>query len=230
MKIKKGQKVKVSSSRRGTYIGIATEPFDTEEDEWYSVKLFEPSELNGISTTWFKGDKVPSRRGIDIIVPIDKEEVKVEERIGIERWGKDHWSLLGYVECRCVDNGGELEPKHLSCNKKYPFANGEKWSDEYSTRLNGYFLEDGKVDKSKMAVGKCDWDCLMDFEKEGLVELQSSLLVGQVKLTEKGIDFANELRGHKARGGSFATFPDSKECKNLILKYNKSEILKQMEA
>ena len=37
-------------------------------------------------------------------------------------------------------------------------------SDSWSTRLNGYFLDWDKKDRTKLAIGNCDWDCLRDLE------------------------------------------------------------------
>lgn len=66
MKIKKGQKLRVLDSRKGNYDAIATADFDTEKDEWYSVKL-DQERIDGLNTSWFKGESVPCRMGLSRI-------------------------------------------------------------------------------------------------------------------------------------------------------------------
>lgn len=63
MKVCKGDKLRIDDNRKGIFFGIATEDFDTEEDEWYGVML-DQEILGGMSTTWVRGDRVPCRRGI----------------------------------------------------------------------------------------------------------------------------------------------------------------------
>jgi len=135
------------------------------------------------------------------------------ETIEMERWGKDHWSLLAYVECRVVDNNGALDPRNLSSCPRYPFANGSMWKDEYSTRLKGHTQE-----KPNQVKGNCDWDCLNDLDAEGLIEIVS-LINGVVILKPKGLEFTNAVRNHKATGGAFGNFSETKECQKLIAKY-----------
>jgi hypothetical protein len=134
--------------------------------------------------------------------------------VPITDWGKDHFSLLGYVECRCVDNKGELDRRHLRCNiGTHPILAGSvyrdpglmKWNPEYGTRLKGYFLKNGKTDPSKRLGSHDDWDCFDDLETAGLIEI-ISVVNGFVRMTPFGTEVATKLRKHKAKGGMFATF------------------------
>lgn len=134
--------------------------------------------------------------------------------IPITRWGKDHFSLLGYVECRCVDNKGELDRRHLRCNiGTHPILAGSVyrdpdlmgWKDEYGTRLKGYFLKNGKTDQSKRLNYHDDYDCLDDLEEAGLIEL-ISLVNGFVCMTPFGLEIASKSREHKVKGGTFSNF------------------------
>ena len=66
MKIKKGQKLTVIDSRKGTYNGVAKEDFDTD-DEWYSVAVDQDESICGLNNEWFKGDSIPCRNGLATI-------------------------------------------------------------------------------------------------------------------------------------------------------------------
>jgi hypothetical protein len=41
---------------------------------------------------------------------------KKTELFPMEKWGKDHWSLLSYCETRAVDYSGKLDLQHLTVN------------------------------------------------------------------------------------------------------------------
>lgn len=73
MKFKKGDKVLVKHSRSGTWNGIVSEDFDTEKDEWYSIKLAE-KRVEGVSTYWEEGEEMPSRRGLCQVFPLEDSE------------------------------------------------------------------------------------------------------------------------------------------------------------
>ncbi len=117
-------------------------------------------------------------------------------------FGKDHWSLLAYVETRCVDDKGKLDKRHLRCNPKGAHsihavnANilGPRWEPTWGTRIKG-----GQLDQHD------DWCCLEDLEAAGYVEITSAVNAF-VKLTKAGVAMAALLRAHKAAGGQFATF------------------------
>ena len=136
----------------------------------------------------------------------------------VAKFGKDHWSLLAYVECCCVDgkNGiGVLDRRRVRGNEKtHPLlaANATvTWKDEYSTRLAGFFDFADRSDPNKaqdaglQILGHDDWDCLDDLEAAGFVEILT-LANSAVKMTEEGCKVAGLLRTHKANGGQFAGF------------------------
>ena len=129
--------------------------------------------------------------------------------VPVERFGKDHSSLLAYIETRCVDstgNTGTLDPLRMRCNpKRHPVMAvsrfGERrWESTYGTRL--HTTRTGRVVQLKT---HDDWDCLDDLEAAGLVEVLS-LVNGIVRMTPSGLKVAAALRTHKAEGGVFATF------------------------
>jgi len=116
----------------------------------------------------------------------------------ITKWGKDHWSVLAYVESACVDRGGMLEKRCLRCNeKKHPLLKNSlnpKWENSCCTRMKEGVIE-----------GHDDWDCLEDLEEMGFIEI-ISIIKGFVKITEQGKSMVMEIRSHKADGGNYANF------------------------
>lgn len=126
--------------------------------------------------------------------------------IPVEKWGRDHWSLLAYVESVCVDRQ-TLDHRRMRCNQnthpllyRMPPGLYPKGPFKYGTRLRGYF-----EDNAKQLADHDDWDCLDDLEAEGLVEI-ISMINGIVTMTDKGLKLSHTLREHKAKGGNFAGF------------------------
>lgn len=137
--------------------------------------------------------------------------------VQIKDFGKDHWSLLGYVETLCVDssNGGvgKIDRERMRCNPAaHPHLvgfrterDGMGWKAVYGTRLAGFFVEGEKQNTKRRLGDHDDWHCLQDLEDAGLVDWISAVN-GFVTLTELGIRVSNALRAHKAKGGAFGTF------------------------
>ena len=136
--------------------------------------------------------------------------------VPIQDFGRDHWSLLAYVETLCVDSHkkgvGEIDKRRVRANeKRHPMhavnanmgAGG--WQPDYGSRLAGYWDTLGRRVPARQIPQHDDWDALNDMEKAGLVEVISEAN-GFVKLTEKGMKIAGELRSYKAKGGMFSGF------------------------
>ncbi len=123
--------------------------------------------------------------------------------IPLSDWGRDHWSTLGYIECRCVDNRGIPDRDHMRCNPaRHPGLSGRGgWKPQYSTRLKGHSIE-----VPLQRAGHDDWDCAYDIEVAGLLIDEGSGINPLWKLTPLGLSICAALRAHKAAGGSFATF------------------------
>ncbi len=153
-------------------------------------------------------------------------------RIPIAQWGKDHWTLLAYVESRCVDHRGVLKNANLRTNvARHPlfvargFASPGDGS-RYPTRYKG-----GELDNHD------DWDCLDDMVRAGLITivkpkgdalwnvpfgargpikygngLQTRELTVKVKLTDRGARMAGELRTHLTKTHRAALFTPSFNC------------------
>lgn len=122
----------------------------------------------------------------------------------ISNWGKDHWSLLAYVETLCVDGNkgvGTIDRRRMRCNEDVHLLlnynlimGGGEWKPEYSTRT-----KKGTID------GHDDWDCLKDLEEAGYIEILT-LVNGFVVMTDKGQKVAAAIREHKSSGGNWGEF------------------------
>lgn len=119
-----------------------------------------------------------------------------------KQFGKDHWSVLAYVETRAVDHRNRLDHEHMRGNPvTHPFLRNDAyqrdrgWKPSSSTRLR-----DGKT-----IDGHDDWDCLDDLDDAGLVEI-ISLVNGFVRMTDYGLAITALLRKHKANGGKYRDF------------------------
>ena len=123
-----------------------------------------------------------------------------EPRAPIGKWGKDHWSAFAYVECRCVDNRGTLHRPHLrvDADRNPQMADATTQAacrgKKYPTRLKG----------GELLQDHDDWDCILDLEAEGLVEIHGTGIHPVLKMTPKGSELAGLLREHRAAGGNFS--------------------------
>ena len=122
-------------------------------------------------------------------------------------FGKDHWSLLGYIEYRCINGNkgiGTLDIKTMSSK------NREGWQDSYGTRLSGFFLPNKQTNEERRLKNHDDMDCLEDLENLELIEI-ISLVNLFIKLTDKGIKILAQLGAHKSKGGYFSNFDYTKK-------------------
>ncbi len=64
MLIKKGQLLNVNHRRKGKFIGMAIEDFDTETREFFPIAVAQPKHVLGMSqaTTWREGEEIPCRK------------------------------------------------------------------------------------------------------------------------------------------------------------------------
>lgn len=101
-------------------------------------------------------------------------------------WGKDHLSTLIYIETRCVDWDGHVDPDHMREGEAYP------------TVLKG----DAKL------LCHDDWDCVDDLEAAGMLE---RVWTGAFRLTDRGWYLVGCIRRHLAERPSgtrsLADFP-----------------------
>jgi len=138
--------------------------------------------------------------------------------VPIDRWSKDHWSLMAYVETLCVDGKdgiGTIDKRKVRCNpEQHPLCGaiyGAGWQPNHGTRLQGYFDFANRSDPAASEAAGFqmtqhdDWDCLDDLNAAGFVETLS-MANGFIRLTDEGIVVAAKLREHKVRGGMYAAF------------------------
>lgn len=135
----------------------------------------------------------------------------IQKAIEVYQFGKDHWSLLAYIETRCVDYGGVLDVAHLRIQNPMigspstPFGR-PTWKPEWGTRLAGYFLVNGETNKEYQLPNHDDLDCADDLEHAGYIENMGTGLHPAYKMTKLGNQIASLLRQHKANGKHYATF------------------------
>jgi len=121
----------------------------------------------------------------------------------MKNWGKDHWSLLIFIETQVVDSDGtdsailDLRRMRVNSTKRH-FGNGVSfgWEESWGTRFKDGVL-DGQHD---------DIDVMNDLIDAGLVENTFTELNPIVRLTDSGLEMCNKVRNHKARGGVFSNF------------------------
>lgn len=137
--------------------------------------------------------------------------------VEVDRFHKDHYSTLAFIETRCVDHDGRIDLRRMRCNgRRHRLCIGEwrqkssampGWNDRHSTVI--------RVDEdTEMVEGHDDWDCVEDMIHAGWVEVkrfephQTKLFHSSIslQLTEEGTEVINKLREHKRAGGSFSDF------------------------
>lgn len=139
-------------------------------------------------------------------------------QVPVEQFGKDHWSLLAYVETCCVDSStapvGTIDKRRLRCNENthplhavnFEATSGRvKWQPSYGSRLRGYFEADEEHRENLRLNDHDDWDALNDLEDAGFLEVISEAN-GFVKMTTMGNMVVARIREHKSGGGNFANF------------------------
>lgn len=135
-------------------------------------------------------------------LPAEMDAAVADERM--KTFGKDHWTLLLYIEACCVDYCGVLDRRRMRCNPKtheeLAHSGSLGWSDfAHSTRW---------ADGTRSVPGHDDWDCFEDLQAVGLLELLGSTqAIGMhgsndaefiCKLTDAGWQKAGELRRARA--------------------------------
>jgi len=117
--------------------------------------------------------------------------------VTIDKFGKDHWSLLAYIEIRCVDHKGVPDRRHFRCDAKLHPGLAHHISDtEYPTRLKG------KVELHDHD----DWNCAEDLEAAQFIVYGGTGAHPVFEMTPAGFEMAAKLRMHKANGGMFSNF------------------------
>jgi hypothetical protein len=139
-------------------------------------------------------------------------EAEGSDYVEVSLWGKDHWSVLAYLETCAVDHGGTIDSRRMRCDPRihrelfhsmlarFPCA-----GTKYPTRLAG-----GKLKRNHD-----DWSCLEDMVACGMLrawfkESRPGYPFGdsrgKIEFTTFGLDTVHLLRKHKSAGGRFADF------------------------
>lgn len=135
--------------------------------------------------------------------------------VPIQFFGKDHWSLLGYIGS-CASHGGNsgvasLDKERLRCNPSTHQIHAvsarinRNWDQSYGTRLAGYWRKDNTIDKSCQLPEHDDWDVLDDLEAAGIIDVigEANALVA---ITPAGLRVYGALCAHKAAGKNYSEF------------------------
>lgn len=150
------------------------------------------------------------------------------EQVPMEKWAKDHWATLAYIETRVVDHHGVIDNDNMRTDvTRHPRFIGNRQrlfgvshDTKYPTRLK----------EGEIAEDHDDWDCLYDMKRSGLVRIVSprnvklwdvdagrrgpingspeglGVIRVRVALTDSGKIIAAELRIHKMRQKNFSSF------------------------
>lgn len=141
--------------------------------------------------------------------------MSLDSYVSMDRWSKDHWSTLGYIETVMTDCGGFQvgSDARMRSNRRHfrvmaeecpnpkrmgRGALGISMSPDHGTRL-----KDGTV-----IPGHDDWMCVQDMAAEGLFTVGPDQIEPGITLhlSEKGKRIADGLRAHKASGSNFASY------------------------
>ncbi len=71
MKIKKGTRLLMTHSQRGTFLCYAFRNFDTEKSKWYPVKAAEA--VDGLFPNWVQDDEIFCKRKLCTVQVLDEE-------------------------------------------------------------------------------------------------------------------------------------------------------------
>jgi hypothetical protein len=159
-----------------------------------------------------------------------------EQLVPMNRWGKDHWSTLAYVEHVAVECAGFQvgSDARMKSNRRHTRLLSQGCPNPKrakSTSAMGMIMRPEHATKLKdgtLLANHDDWACLQDFVAEGLFKPGLELEPGTVlAFSERGHALTAALRVHKASGGQFAQFdpeappPNSEAAtNNLVLHPN----------
>lgn len=106
--------------------------------------------------------------------------------INKKKFGRDHWSLLVYVESRCVDSFGSLDERHMRDKHR------SGWRPEWSTRIKS----------GSIVPEHDDFDCLLDLHTSGYIIHENNKYI----LTDEGYRVAGLIRRNRAEGRNYSEF------------------------
>lgn len=118
MQIKKGTILKINHSRKGEFLAIVDEDFDTEKTEFYPVSLAEgEKDVRGMNTVWHAGENISCRNSLCTVEVI--EDVTVGFTVRKYDDGADAGSNLLEVSLVEVDANCPNGCKDTRCSDCY---------------------------------------------------------------------------------------------------------------
>ena len=195
--LKSGQKFEALHSRKGTILAVVKD--NNPKNEFISMYLLEPVE--GLVNSWEQGEELTCRKSFLSSIKVFDEKKKLS-KFPIDKWRKEHWSMLAYCETTAVDNRGQLDLRRMSVNQgKRGFSNGnfpnEKWNPEYATRLNNGKKPDPSYD---------DIDVLDDLKAQGYLDYKFTCGKFTITMTPEGNTVCGLVRAHKTEGKNYNEF------------------------
>jgi hypothetical protein len=135
------------------------------------------------------------------------KELPQVRQVPMEEWGKDHWSMLAYIETRCVDHDGTLEPKRVRCNPNRHPQHALPQHNPPGQLPGEAYPHTSRLREGVVPVPEHDdYDCFYDIQEANLLKDVGTGLYPRAQLTRAGIRLASELRVWKANGGVYAAF------------------------
>lgn len=152
---------------------------------------------------------------VQMLDAIERGLIDDHGRVPVHLFGKDHWSLVGYIGSRISSHPagdaagvGMMDPRNLRCNpERHPVHALEQhrgWKSDYGTRLAGFWKDGQAVPEFRLPYHD-DWDCLNDLESAGLITVWSEINAF-VQFTDIGLHVYGQVMEHKAAGKNFASF------------------------
>jgi hypothetical protein len=124
--------------------------------------------------------------------------LKKSAHIEMSRWGRDHWSLLLFIETICVDHAGVIgygDGRGFAAMRndvtRHPHRGGDPYRGPHKPAPT--YLANGEE-----VANHDDWDCLDDLEAAGLLENVGTGVNPVIKLTDAGWTEAHRLRRARA--------------------------------
>ena len=128
--------------------------------------------------------------------------------VQIERWGKDHWSTLAYIESICVDsmNGvGRVGRCKVQTNIDRHPEYAHMSVTPVGSQLDGAKFGIRLADSTLPGPAYDEWDCIEDFENNFLVVDVGFTSEPAYRMTRLGNLVAGKVRAHWAcSGGNYA--------------------------
>lgn len=141
-----------------------------------------------------------------------KQERWNQKSVPMDRWGKDHWTTLLYLETRAVNYRGKIAPEKMRTSRRNRHLAGIVHGqanvmgvDQYPTRLVPTQAERAKYNSVDLIGGHDDWECMYDMADAGLLTFECATDRGQrplqvtVQMTDKGREVCKEARARREK-------------------------------